>query len=278
MKHRILSLFAIVALAAAVSRTSAQDHGHLNAGAVGTNQNDLLAFEHAEIFETGGGYVKTLNYAASGTYAGYYVGNITLTAIAATPAHLGPFTNSPAPGSWLFAQLVSVDGPPGGAFAFWDTGATNPTITLASCAIGTNVWRISENDGSPGSDPYGHIHGRRFTATQPGIYVVGFRALDFSTNGAGGGPIHTPSSVLKIFFQAGDNIRSLAREGNQFRVSFGARAGFAWRLLAAPTLDDSDWQPVGTPVIGDDYFHEVLDDGTVEAHRFYRVEGTPVEP
>ena len=130
---------------------------------MGTNQDAQLIFA---ALQNDSDYVKTLTPSTSGTYAGYYNGNITLTALAATPAHLGPVSNAPALGSWIFAQLVYVDGPPGGAFAFWDTGATNPTISLLTGTTGTNTWLLSENGGLPGTDPYGHIHGRRFTANQ----------------------------------------------------------------------------------------------------------------
>jgi len=278
IKSQILLPFTVVSLTAFVSSASGQSHGHLNVGAVGTNQNDQLAFEHAEIFEVGSDYVKTLTFASSGTYAGYYEGNITLTALASTEAYLGPFTNSPALGAWLFAQLVSVDGPPGGAFSFWEGGATTPTVSLACGTTGTNTWKLSENDGLPGTDPYGHIHGRRFTATVPGVYIVGFRALDYSTNGPGGGPIHAPSEVLRMYFQAGDNIRTIEPDVDHTHVSIGARAGYTWQLQAATALNPPDWQAIAAPVTGDDYFHEVLDEALVEGKRFYRVKGTIIAP
>jgi hypothetical protein len=113
--------------------------------------------------------------------------------LAATAGYEGPVPGAPALGALIFAQIVSVEGPVGGAFAFWDTGATSPTISVPVGSANTNLHRISENDGSPGSDPYGHIHGQQLTATRPGLYTVAFRAFDLSTNGAGGGPIHLPS-------------------------------------------------------------------------------------
>jgi hypothetical protein len=273
MKKFFVSLSAIINLTAL-----AQDHGHLNVGAVGTNQNDQLAFEHAEIFETRSDYVKTLTYANAGTYAGYHQGNITLTAVAATEAHLGPFTNSPALGAFLFAQLVSVDGPAGGEFAFWEAGATSPTFSLACGATGTNTWQLSQNDGLPGTDPYGHFHGRRFTATKPGVYVVGFRGWDYSTNGTNGGAIHTPSEILKIYFQAGDHIRSIATQTNKVLITFGARAGFTWQLQDANELDSPKWQDIGDPIAGDDYFHAVTEAFLPGSNRVYRVKGTSVVP
>jgi hypothetical protein len=272
MKKLFVSLSVILNLVA-----FAQDHGHLNVGAVGTNQNDQLAFEHAEIFATSSDYVKTLTFTSAGTYAGYYQGNITLTAIAATEAHLGPFTNSPALGSFLFAQLVSVDGPVGGAFAFWDTGATSPSFSLDCGTTGTNTWQLTQSDGSPGTDPYGHFHGRRFTATKPGVYIVGFRAWDYSTNGLNGGPIHTPSDILNIYFQAGDHFRSIWTQTNKVQVTFGARAGFTWQLQSTP-LDPVKWEDISNPITGDDYFHNVTDEFHGGSNRMYRVQGTSIIP
>ena len=44
------------------------------------------------------------------------------------------------------------------------------------------------------------------SATKAGIYVVTFRAFDACTNGIGGGPIHTPSNLIRVYFEAGVNI------------------------------------------------------------------------
>ena len=60
---------------------SAAQHGHLNAGALGTNQNDKLFFANGADFVDSSGYVKTLTFTNGGRFAGYYEGNITLTSI-----------------------------------------------------------------------------------------------------------------------------------------------------------------------------------------------------
>ena len=279
MKKRIVSSIIAMTLIMIAESAVAQDHGHLNVGAAGTNQNDALIFDERVIFEASSDYVKTLLYATFGTYTGYYQGNITFTALAASPAHLGPVPNAPALGSWLYAQLVSVDGTPGGAFAFWDTGATGPTISLICGTTGTNTWLLSENGGLPTTDPYGHIHGRRFTATKPGIYTVGFRAFDFSTNGVGGGPIHTPSTVLKVYFQAGVNIKGIKPNVDRTLITFGAKAGFVWQIEAADSLPaGTNWQSIGAPLLGDDYFHEIEDGNPTKSRRFYRANGTVFVP
>ena len=270
MRNSLTSSLAALTLTLLAESAVAQDHGHLNIGAMGTNQNDQLIFDNGDIFETGYGYVKTLTYTNAFRYAGYFQGNITLTGLAATPAHLGPVPNAAALGSQLFAQLVSVDGPLGGEFAFWESGATTPTIRLACGATGTNAWRVSENDGSPGSDPYGHFHGRRFTATKPGIYTVGFRALDHSSNGAGSGPIHSPSGVLKVFFQAGVNLASVTRTGNVATVTFGGMVNWDFILQCSANLNGTNWFDIGsTP--GADALQTISDPEATNAMRSYRV-------
>ena len=268
-------ILAAISLAAFSQSVNAQDHGHLNVGAVSTSQNAQLTFDNGADFATNVDYVYTLSRATNGTYNGYFQGNITLTALAATTAHSGPIPNAPALGSFIYAQLVGVDGPAGGAFGFWESGATNPTIQLACGTTGTNTWNLSQNNGAAGTDPYGHIHGRRFTATQPGFYTVSFRALDFSTNGTGGGAIHTASDILKIYFQAGINIQSIEPDDDHTHVRFGAKLGTNWIVQATSSLSATNWQDVGTPQVGNDYIKEVLDETPVEGMRFFRVKSSP---
>ncbi len=268
----IAVIFATIGIVA--FNSPAQDHGHLNVGAIGTNQNDALTFDEGEIFDIAANYVKTLVYTNTGSYAGFYVGNITLTGLAATSGHPAYSPNAAALGSWIFAELSSVEGPAGGAFAFWETGATSPTISVPCGATGTNIWRLSETSGAPGTDPYGHIHGRRFTATLPGIYMVGFRARDLSTNGASGGPIHLPSEELKIYFEAGVNIKSVEPATNQTYVTFAAPLGKSWTVEASDTLGPgANWTSVSLPTTGDDYFHKITDTNQIAPQRFYRTKG-----
>jgi hypothetical protein len=269
MKKLLIALSLFVSLLG-----PAQDHGHLNLGATGLTQNDPLSFANRDIFETTANYVKTLTLATNGAYAGYYQGNITFTGLAATEAHAGPEDFAAALGTQIHVQLVAVTGPPGGVFSFWESGATTPTISLASGSTGTNTFRISENDGSPDSDPYGHIHGRRFTATKPGIYTASFRAFDFSTNGASGGPLHTPSSLVSIYFQAGVNLKSIAPAGDQTRITFAAPVGKSWVVEASDSVaPNAIWTPISTPIVGDDYFHEIHANRPVTENSFYRTRG-----
>jgi hypothetical protein len=237
---------------------------------VGTNQGDQLTFDNGALFATNSRYIKTLIYTNSGRYAGYFQQNITLTTLPATAAFGGPAPNAPALGSQIYAQIVSVDGPVGGAFNFWEAGAATPTITLASGTTGTNIFKLNESDGSPGGDPFGHIHGRRFTATKGGIYVVGFRALDLSTNGIGGGPIHTPSDVLKVYFQAGVSIASVERGTNSNSVTFGSVLGWTFYLEGNDNLSTTNWTQLDS-ISGNDSLQSVVDPDAAATGRFYRI-------
>src|SRR5688572_1657317 len=97
-------------------------HGHLDVGAAGRNQNDRLVFANGAAFVDSSGYVKTLVFTNSARFAGYYQGSITPTALSSTL-----FANSAAPGSFIQFAFSNVSGPPGGAFAFWEDDHITPT-------------------------------------------------------------------------------------------------------------------------------------------------------
>ncbi len=272
----LFKLILATGLALGVPPALRAQHGHLNAGASGTNQNDPVIWANGAAFIDSSGYVKTLNYTNNGRFAGYYEGGITPTALPATLETGGPDPDASAFGSYLQFRMACLEGPAGGAFNFWESSTTTPSISLVPGQSSTNLWRLSESDGSAGADPFGHVHGRRFTATKPGIYRIGFTAIDTSTNGAGGGPIHTPSEELPIWFQAGVSIQSVQPEASQVRVRFGAAANFNWSVQYASDITNT-WQSM-PPVIGDDTFIDLIHQ-TAPGHRgFYRLLGTPIEP
>jgi hypothetical protein len=274
-------LLLTLGLSAATLTVRGQDHGHLRIGATNTAQGTPLYFYNGPDFAESSGYVKTLFYTNSGKYAGYYQGNVTLTVQAATPAFSGPEADPPAFGSLERATIVSVAGPAGGVFAFWENGATNPTISVACGATNGTSFAVTQTDGSPGADPFGHIHGRRMTATLPGIYHVTFRAHDACTNGTGGGAIHTPSDTITVAFQAGVCVTSVEpdEEEGHVHVRFGATAGFNWQLEYSRELGpNANWLPAEYPVTGTDYFREVIHELPPGIHRFYRVKGTLLPP
>jgi hypothetical protein len=271
----------VLALIICTCSATAQDHGHLRIAAHSTNPGAQLYFYNGADFASASRYVKTLVFTNAGKYSNYFQQNITFTVQAATSAYGGPEPDAPALGSHIRARILSVQGPDGGEFGFWESGATTQTISLGSGESGTNSFHVSQTDGSPGADPFGHVHGRRFTATQPGIYTVAFQAFDASTNAPNGGPIHTPSEIIHIRFQAGVNVLSVEPdfEEGHVHVWFGAMAGFSWQLEYSETLGPGGaWFPAEEPRAGNDYFIELRHERPPAAQRFYRVTGTPLPP
>lgn len=276
MKKLFLQLLAIVGTLALASNLHAQGHYHLYVAAVGTNQNDPLYFDDTTLAPADT-FVSTLNLTNSGTYAGYYQpGGLTIAVLAQTPTNGGPAPNAPAPGSLIFVRVVSVQGPSGGEFSFWDVGATAPTFRVpVGTTTGTNTYQAGQNNGSPGSDPYGHIHGRVFAVNKPGLYTIGFQAFDNSTNGVGGGPIHTPSQVYNFRWQAGINITSLTLTNGTATAVFGATGTKNLSLQYSDDSTGTHWQQLDDVIVGDDHFHSITDPNATNSARYYRLIVTP---
>jgi len=195
-------LFLAVLLLAAWN-TPAQ-HGHLNAGAASQSQNSQLVWANGAAFAAESGYVQPMGLATSGRYNGLYNSGPTFTALSMTNA------GGPAAGSFLTAEIVSVAGPAGAMFSWWEGvdqgGGSSPVFSILTGGTGLS-YQFALSDASlgagvAGQDPFGHLHGRRFTTTMEGLYTVGFRVLDTSVNGTGGGPIHLASDVLFMNFAA----------------------------------------------------------------------------
>lgn len=251
-------------------------HGHLDVGATSTNRGAQLIWQNGAAFVETSGYVKTLLFTNAGRYSNYYNGSITLTAL--PRAVSGGHPQAPAYGSQIKFSLRSIDAPAGGIFAYWDSNSIVPTVSLAKGEASSNRFFLSANTGGPNDDPYGHIHGRRFTATRPGIYKVGFTAWDTSTNGDGGGPIHPPTDEIPVWFQADVNFRRAARTGDVVTVTYGSQVNHAHTIEYATNLSGSNvmWVPIGAPTAGNDHFISQQDMTATNAHRFYRLKVEPL--
>ncbi len=257
---------------------------HLYAGAAGTNQNDGLVFTTAALFEVRSGYKLPMVLRTAGNNAGYYRGDtLTFTALAATDIGTGQLSGRALLGSRLAVQLVSVDGPAGGEVGFWEGDGDNPgnkvTFSVPVGAVdSTNSFVISENDGSPGSDPYGHIHGREFTTTLPGLYTAGFRLIDISAHGVDGGPIHSPSAILLILFQAGPTLEAIEKTAGGVKVSFRSAPGVTNVLEAADRLDAANWSAVSGGLRGNSTLQSFSETNVPTGPRYYRLRLLNVPP
>ncbi|HTD65212.1 MAG TPA: PEP-CTERM sorting domain-containing protein [Candidatus Limnocylindria bacterium] len=194
----LLPLLYLLAMAAPVRAQ------HFNAGAITRDQGAQLYWANGAAFAASSGYVQSMTFADSGTYANYYGSGLSLTALPTTVANGGPVAGSAALSSFISVRMTLFSAPEGASFAFWDTGSLTPTYNLS--AGGTSpMWALSDASlgaGQLDGDPYGHIHGRRFTATMPGAYSIGFELFDTSGNGIGGDFIHPPSDMFTMNFQA----------------------------------------------------------------------------
>lgn len=251
---------------------------HIFGGALGTNQNDKLFFSNGGAFDaTLGGYYFPQVLRTNGLNAGHYRGEvISFTALAALPENGGPIPGHAAFGAQLAVQVVSLAGPAGGSFAFWEgdgeSDLGNITFSVpVGTTNGTNHLLISQNGGEPETDPYGHIHGREFTTSLPGTYLVGFRVIDVSGNGAGGGAIHSPSDVLQVRFQAGLRIDAIQTFSNRVTASFRSPPGISNVLEATTALAGSNWLPAAAPLRGNNSLQTFTDTNAPAGNRFYRL-------
>jgi hypothetical protein len=252
-------------------------HVHVNAGATSTAPDAPLYFPNGQNFDTRVGYDVYLAFTNSGSFANLYQGaGITFTALASTPDNGGPAFGHAADGAFLQLQWVSLTGPPDGEFGVWmqDTGNPSSSALLFTLPVGTangtNRLALSESDGSPGADPYGHIHGRTFTVSRPGLYTLGCRLLDTSTNGAGGGPIHTPSAPYFFYFQAGLTLSSWSKNADSFGVTFGTTAGKTYHVESTTNLAAANWTTFAGPFAGNNYLQTATTNAAA-ANLFFRL-------
>ena len=114
--------FACIVLGLGTTPFPSRADTHIFGGALGTNQNDKLHFSNGGNFNaslTSYSFPQVLR--TNGLNAGFYRGEvISFTALAALPENGGPIPGHAAFGAQLAVQVVSVAGPAGGSFAFWD--------------------------------------------------------------------------------------------------------------------------------------------------------------
>jgi hypothetical protein len=258
---------------------SSAQHIHISAGALAETPGSQLYFDNAESFVSSSGYVINLALRTAGPAVGLFDGGPTFTALAIAPGNGGPDPHHALPGSRIALQWVSLDGPKDGSLSFWESkncedAATERTFTYRVGETNPSpTFLLSQNSGAPGADPYGHCHGRRFTTDVPGLYTLGVRLLDVSTNGTSGTPLHESSTTNYLFFQAGVTIHRWDKTDETLTASFGTRNFGLYSLETSPSLtDDSLWETVGRSIGGDNHLQSItvpLPAG--ETIRYYRL-------
>lgn len=294
-----MKAFIRTSLTLALMATYAQAHDHMPAGATAPTPGATLEYAPtAEDFTTNSGWVFGMNIGTTNdAYFGYYwTDDSVFTALAATALNGGPEPGHAALGTHIAVKLLSVEGPAGAKFGFWESAGqgtdgegvdgTNLTWSIdIPFQNGTNLIDVSENDGSPGADPYGHIHGRVYSVTKPGYYRATWEFVDTSTNGPGGGPVDLPSAPFSTQYQADLTIDAITAGTNGVSLLIAApsflpdNAGpgtepAQYALQSSNTVGPTaSWQPVGDAIAGDDLMHTITVPITGLA-RFFRLSAT----
>lgn len=167
------------------------------------------------------------------------------------------------PGALIVCEIVSVTGPPGGNFGFWESERSyyfdTPTLSLpVNQATGSPQFAISQGADALGADTFGHIHDRSWTADKPGDYYVTLRFVDISTNRPSGGSWHTPSPNYVYHFKAGPDFKPSGQRvagvgfvltwPSQMGISDNAyppETGIVFRILRSTSLAPGEWTSIG---------------------------------
>lgn len=164
----------------------------------------------------------------------------------------------PHTGSWIWAEIVSVSGPEGATFGFWEENSKAATYSMAANEpTGNPRFVLSEGIDDVGDDPQGHIHGRAWSADKAGDYQIGIRLIDLSTSGPDGGPWHAPSPVYVFQFSAGPTFQPVMAESPAGAVTLtwpsqmgidqeGGQSGVVFTILRSSTLTDGSWENIGS--------------------------------
>ncbi len=145
-----------------------------------------------------------------------------------------------ATGSLARVELVSVSGPAGGSFSFWQTGTPGPIWTRPTgwtAAGDDRPFVVVYEDPTTG---YGHLHGRAFTADREGTYTVTFRAVDETG-------LRTPSPVKTVTFRAqAPPALTLSVGTTNARLAFTTRLNLSYDLQVCENLATDQWTTIAS--------------------------------
>lgn len=206
-----------------------------------------------------------------------FEGTLSMAAVPATAENGGPAPNHAALGTCLEVQLVSLAGPPSGHLRVWAGNETTPRCSVeVGERNGIQRFPVSQNQGTPGTDPYGRLDGWQWSVDQPGLYTVGFRLVDGSTNGTAGGPIHAASEVYQLYLQAGITLARAEWRDQAFTATFGGRSGRTYSLEESLVLGPmAEWQTVSGPIAGTNRLQRLTAPATSTTHGFFRLRENP---
>ena len=158
-------------------------------------------------------------------------------------------------------EIVSVSGPAGGLFAFWEVGATAPTWTLPADWTGSGATFPVVLNGD------NHAHGRAFTMDKPGTYTVVFRAVDAANRFAA-----SANKTITFVAQQPPKL-SIGMQSGNVALSFTSRANLVYDLQVCTDLESGIWRNVEphTFMDGDGGVIPMSDPAAGRSGAFYRL-------
>jgi hypothetical protein len=169
---------------------------------------------------------------------GTYATLLTFSAFESTSATLGDL--------FVRADILSVTGPAGGTFSFWEAGQPSSAWTLP---VG---WTASEVDKpsitvSEDESGYGHLHGRVFTTNKPGTYDVTFQVVPYDPNNPTYTGPYTASASFVVHFTVIDPPQlSISKVDESVRLAFTSRANLSYDVQSSTTLSATGWTTIDT--------------------------------
>lgn len=269
-------------------------HIHISAGAYTLSPGSPLVFYNGYLYDTNsysGVYpaciYMNLNDPNVPLYPGLYQSDASFTALPGTIFTGGPHPFAAESGSYIELIVRTAQGPPGGELGFWkenDEFDATATTKIFSVPVGTldgtnrfNLTQSPEEGGWPG-DPFGHVHGRRFTVNKLGLYVIGVQLIDTSSVGVNGGPNHSPSEMNYFYFNAGMFINYYKRTNDSMVVRFALQGYKDYYLEKSTSLDGTNWITIlREPGATHSDLHTLVDANATNVTTFYRIREVPLE-
>lgn len=162
-------------------------------------------------------------------------------------------------------ELLSVSGPAGANFFFWETGSVKPTWRRST------GWSAEPEEEAPSiivyehPDGSGHIHGRAFSFDQPGIYEITFRAIDETSQ-------FSASLPKTIIFNAQPPPQlSIYLENDEVQLSFSSRENLTYDLQVSTTLAPNSWTTIEEWISGTGETIALFDSVKNRSRAFYRL-------
>jgi len=185
---------------------------------------------------------------------GYYANELTFSAEANVL--------EPADGANPVIEILSITGPSGAVFSFWEVSQTSPTWSRPTGwtpGIPTTIPTIVGGNN--------HIHGRAFTTNVTGNFTISYRAVDANN-------IFQPSAPATLTIQALPTppLQIQAQAGSVV-LTFKSRLNLNYDIQSSTTLAPGSWSTLDglIPIEGDGSDVQIQDPMASRPRVFYRL-------